>query len=167
MIYLFYLLLQSSKKEHRKAVFISQTTNTQLQSIREIILHSDFTHCILISCVSLDVVYMELNENKDVSDILASGRAPAEATKQLESMLLEWIAKTVCIYTMFIITKYDITHIYIYHNAFLYFLLFLYCIETGPECDRFGIDDYFVVWNELYLYHFLTLIILNSYLKFV
>lgn len=112
VLYFFYVILQSSGKEHRKAVFITQTTNTQLQSIREIILHSDFTHCILISCVSLDIVYMELNDNKDVSDTLASGRAPAEATKQLENMLLEWIAKSVCNCTIY---KIDINQL-LYHT---------------------------------------------------
>ncbi|CAG4971455.1 unnamed protein product [Colias eurytheme] len=81
------------KKEHRKAVFITQATSTQLQTIKEIIRNSDFTHCILISCASLDVVYLELNEGKDVTDAIASGRAPTEATKQLEEMLLDWIGK--------------------------------------------------------------------------
>lgn len=52
----------------------------------------------LISTVSLDVVYLELNEGKDVSDMVAAGKAPAEATKQLEGMLLEWIGKQVCNY---------------------------------------------------------------------
>lgn len=49
------------------------------------------THCILISCVSLDVLYLELNKDKDVTDIVTSGRAPNEATKQLEGMLSVWI----------------------------------------------------------------------------
>ncbi|XP_038209861.1 sec1 family domain-containing protein 2-like [Zerene cesonia] len=81
------------KKEHRKAVFITQATSTQLQTIKEIIRNSDLTHCILVSCASLDVVYLELNEGKDVTDAIASGKAPAEATKQLEEMLLDWIGK--------------------------------------------------------------------------
>ncbi|KAJ0176524.1 hypothetical protein K1T71_007703 [Dendrolimus kikuchii] len=85
---------EHASKDNKKAVFITQTTETQLRTICEIIRHSDFTHCILISCVSLDVVYLELNEGKDVSDIIATGKGPAEATKQLEGMLLEWIGKT-------------------------------------------------------------------------
>ncbi|XP_072949393.1 sec1 family domain-containing protein 2-like [Epargyreus clarus] len=84
---------ESASKEQRKGVFLTQATSTQLKTISEIIRNSDFTHCILISCVSLDVVYLELNEGKDVSDIVAAGKAPAEATKQLESMLLNWIGK--------------------------------------------------------------------------
>ncbi|XP_049873196.1 sec1 family domain-containing protein 2-like [Pectinophora gossypiella] len=85
-----------SRKDHKKAVFITQTTATQLRTIHEIIRNSDFTHCILISCVSFDVVYLELNEGKDVSDVIAAGRGPAEATKQLEAMLMEWIGKKQC-----------------------------------------------------------------------
>ncbi|CAG5045028.1 unnamed protein product [Parnassius apollo] len=85
-----------SIKEHKKAVFITQATATQLQTIREIIHNSDFSHCILISCVSLDVVYLELNDAKDVSDVIAAGKATTEATKQLEGMLVEWIGKKPC-----------------------------------------------------------------------
>lgn len=84
-----------ANKDQKKAVFISQSTSTQLRTIREIIKHSDFSHCMLISTVSLDVVYLELNEGKDVSDAVAAGKAPTEATKQLEGMLLEWIGKQV------------------------------------------------------------------------
>ncbi|XP_053609312.1 sec1 family domain-containing protein 2-like [Plodia interpunctella] len=87
---------ETSKKEHKKAVFITQATSTQLQTVCEIIRNSNFIHCILISCVSLDVVYLELNEGKDVSDIVAAGRAPAEATKLLEGMLQDAIGKTQC-----------------------------------------------------------------------
>lgn len=76
-------------------MFITQATNTQLQTISEIIRHSDLTHCILMSCVSLDVVYLEVNEGRDVSDVISSGRGPIEATKQLEMMLVGWIGKTV------------------------------------------------------------------------
>uniref|UniRef100_A0A2A4J3N2 Sec1 family domain-containing protein 2 n=1 Tax=Heliothis virescens TaxID=7102 RepID=A0A2A4J3N2_HELVI len=81
------------KKDQKKAVFITQATSTQLQTISEIIRHSDFTHCILISCVSLDVVYLEVNDGRDVSDVIASGRGSIEATKQLEMMLIGWIGK--------------------------------------------------------------------------
>ncbi|XP_041979051.1 sec1 family domain-containing protein 2-like [Aricia agestis] len=87
---------ESSTSNHRKAVFITQATSTQLRTINDIIKNSDFTHCILISTVSLDVVYLELNDGKDVTDVISSGRAPAEATKQLESMLIEWIGKKQC-----------------------------------------------------------------------
>nr|XP_026499658.1 sec1 family domain-containing protein 2-like [Vanessa tameamea] len=87
---------ESAKKEQRKAVFITQTTSTQLRTISEIIRNSDFTHCILISCVSLDVVYLELNDGKDLNDLVSSGKAQAEATKLLENMLLEWIGKKQC-----------------------------------------------------------------------
>ncbi|CAK1551211.1 unnamed protein product [Leptosia nina] len=80
-------------KNHHKAVFITQTTHTQLQTIKEIISKSELMHCILISCASLDVVYLELNKDKDVLDVVSSGRAPAEATKQLEGMLSDWIGK--------------------------------------------------------------------------
>ncbi|KAM3965112.1 sec1 family domain-containing protein 2 [Aphomia sociella] len=83
-----------SRKELKKAVFITQTTATQLQTICEIIRNSDFTHCILISCVSLDIVYLELNEGKDVGDVIAAGKGPAEATKHLEKLLLDAIGKT-------------------------------------------------------------------------
>ncbi|KAJ8731251.1 hypothetical protein PYW07_004415 [Mythimna separata] len=82
------------RKDQKKAVFITQTTNTQLRTISEIIRHSDLTHVILISCVSLDVVYLEVNDGRDVNDVMVSGRAPIEATKQLEMMLIGWIGKT-------------------------------------------------------------------------
>lgn len=82
------------KKDQKKAVFITQATNTQLRTISEIIRHSDLTHVILISCVSLDVVYLEVNDGRDVSDVMISGRSPIEATKQLEMMLVGWIGKT-------------------------------------------------------------------------
>ncbi|XP_063825674.1 sec1 family domain-containing protein 2-like [Ostrinia nubilalis] len=85
-----------STKEHKKAVFITQTTSMQLRTICDIIRNSDFSHCILISCVSLEVVYLELNEGKDVSDVIAAGKVQAECTKQLEKMLQEWIGKAQC-----------------------------------------------------------------------
>lgn len=78
-------------------MFITQTTSTQLRTIHEIIRNSDFAHCILISTISLDVVLLEINEGKDVSDVITAGRGPAEATKQLEAMLIEWIGKKVCL----------------------------------------------------------------------
>lgn len=78
-------------------MFITQTTSTQLHTIQEIIRNSDCAHCILISTVSLDVVFLEINEGKDVSDVITAGRGPAEATKQLEAMLIEWIGKKVCL----------------------------------------------------------------------
>ncbi|XP_045536535.1 sec1 family domain-containing protein 2 [Papilio machaon] len=87
---------ECAKKEHKKAVFITQSTSTQLQTIREIIRNSDFVHCILISCMSLDVVYLELNEGKDVTDVVSAGKAFTEATKQLEGMLVEWMGKKQC-----------------------------------------------------------------------
>ncbi|XP_061716299.1 sec1 family domain-containing protein 2-like [Cydia pomonella] len=83
-------------KDQKKAVFITQSASTQLRTVREIIKHSDFAHCMLICTVSLDVIYLELNEGKDVSDVVAAGKAPTEATKQLEGMLLEWIGKKQC-----------------------------------------------------------------------
>ncbi|XP_026761722.2 sec1 family domain-containing protein 2-like [Galleria mellonella] len=86
-----------SNKEHKKAVFITQTTATQLRTISEIIHNSEFTHCILISCVSLDTVYLELNEGKDLGDVIAAGKGPAEATKLLEALLLDAIGKSQCI----------------------------------------------------------------------
>lgn len=78
-------------------MFITQTTPTQLDTIREIILRPGLclTHCTLISCVSLDVVFLELNAGKDVSDVVAAGKAPQEATKLLEDLLYEWIGNTV------------------------------------------------------------------------
>ncbi|KAG6444474.1 sec1 family domain-containing protein 2 [Manduca sexta] len=85
-----------ANKEHKKAVFISQTTTIQLHTIEDIIKRSDFSHCTLISCVSLDVVYLELNEGKDVGDVIAAGKGPAEATRQLESMLIDWMGKKQC-----------------------------------------------------------------------
>lgn len=78
-------------------MFITQTTTIQLRSIEQIINVSDFCHCTLISCVSLDAVYLELNEGKDVSDVISAGRGPTEATKQLEEMLIEWMDKKVYI----------------------------------------------------------------------
>lgn len=51
------------------------------------------------------MVYLELNDGKDVSDMVAAGKAPAEATKQLESMLLNWIGKKVRFYSCFIQNK--------------------------------------------------------------
>lgn len=87
---------ENVSKEHKKAVFITQATDTQLRTICEIIRHSDFTHCILISNTSLDVIYLELNEGKDVSDVIASGKGPSEAIKQLEGMLLECLKKEQC-----------------------------------------------------------------------
>ncbi|VVC97547.1 unnamed protein product [Leptidea sinapis] len=62
-------------KEQHKAVFLTQATSNQLQSIKDIVSNSNFTHCILISCASLDVVYLELNEGKDVTDVITSGKA--------------------------------------------------------------------------------------------
>ncbi|KAI5635219.1 sec1 family domain-containing protein 2 [Phthorimaea operculella] len=85
-----------SKKDHKKAVFITQATTTQLRTVKEIIRHSDFSHCILISCVSLDVVFLEINEGQDVSDVIAAGKGQTECAKQLESMLVEWIGKKQC-----------------------------------------------------------------------
>ncbi|CAH4028408.1 sec1 family domain-containing protein 2-like [Pieris brassicae] len=84
------------KRDQRKAVFITQSTSTQLQTIKEIIHNSDLTHCILISCISLDVLYLELNKDKDVTDVVTSGKATSEATKQLERMLTGWIDKQPC-----------------------------------------------------------------------
>ncbi|XP_013194849.2 sec1 family domain-containing protein 2 [Amyelois transitella] len=85
---------ETSSKDHKKAVFITQATSTQLQTVCEIIRNSNFTHCILISCVSLDVVFLELNEGRDVSDVVSAARAPAEAIKQLEGMLQDAMGKT-------------------------------------------------------------------------
>ncbi|RVE50891.1 hypothetical protein evm_004458 [Chilo suppressalis] len=82
-----------SGKDHKKVVFITQATSTQLKTICEIIKNSDFSHCILISCVGLDVIFLELNEGKDVSDVIAAGKGQSECTKQLEGMLYEWIGK--------------------------------------------------------------------------
>ncbi|XP_045448073.1 sec1 family domain-containing protein 2-like [Melitaea cinxia] len=76
-----------------KAVFITQATSTQLRIICEIIRRSDITHCTLISCVSLEIVYLEMNEGKDVSDAMLAGKAQAEATSQLENMLKEALKK--------------------------------------------------------------------------
>lgn len=45
--------------------------------------------------MSLDVVYLELNEGKDVTDIVSAGKAFTAATKQLERMLMEWMGKKV------------------------------------------------------------------------
>ncbi|XP_045772551.1 sec1 family domain-containing protein 2-like [Maniola jurtina] len=82
------------KKDQRKAVFITQTTRTQLRTISEIIHNSDLTHCILVSCASLDVVYLELNDGvSNASDVTTAGKAGTEAAKRLERMLLEWINK--------------------------------------------------------------------------
>lgn len=67
----------------------------ELKTISEIIRHSDFTHCILISCVSLDIVYLEMNDEKDENDVISSGRAPAEVTRKLEGKLAVWIGKKV------------------------------------------------------------------------
>lgn len=78
-----------------KAVFITQATSTQLRIICEIIRRSDITHCTLISCVSLEIVYLEMNEGKDVSDAMLAGKAQAEATSQLENMLKEALKKKV------------------------------------------------------------------------
>ncbi|VVC97546.1 unnamed protein product [Leptidea sinapis] len=80
-------------KEQHKAVFLTQATSNQLQSIKDIVSNSNFTHCILISCASLDVVYLELNEGKDVTDVITSGKAVSEATKELERMLKDAIGK--------------------------------------------------------------------------
>lgn len=41
---------------------------------------------------------MEINEGKDVSDVIAAGKVQAECTKQLEGMLQDWIGKKVCIF---------------------------------------------------------------------
>lgn len=82
---------ESADKEHKKAVFITQTTSTQLQTIREIINVSNFSHCILISAASFEVVYLELNEGEDAGGLLSSGKAPGEANKRLNSMLLDWM----------------------------------------------------------------------------
>ncbi|KAL4716701.1 hypothetical protein ACJJTC_004820 [Scirpophaga incertulas] len=82
-----------SSKDLKKGVFITQATSTQLKTIREIIKNSDFTHCILISCVGLDIVYLELNQGKDVSDVIMSGKGPSECIKQLETLILDWIGK--------------------------------------------------------------------------
>lgn len=84
-------------------MFITQATATHLLTVSEIIRNSDFTHCILITTVSLDVIYLELNEGTDVSDVVAAGKAPAEATKQLEKMLQDAMGKTVSIYIFFIV----------------------------------------------------------------
>ncbi|CAG9561771.1 unnamed protein product [Danaus chrysippus] len=88
---------EHTKKEHKKVVFITQATSIQLKTIREITRNGDFTHCILISTVSLDIVFLELNEGRDVSDIVSSGRAPGEATKYLENMLNECCGKKQCV----------------------------------------------------------------------
>lgn len=87
---------ECATKDQRKGVFITQTTSTQLRTIQDIIKHSDFSHCTLISCVSLDVVYLELHEGKDVSDVITAGRGPAEATKMLEDMMVQWIGRSPC-----------------------------------------------------------------------
>lgn len=77
------------RKQDKKAVFLTQATWTQIQTICDIIRHSDLTHVILISCVSLDVVYLELSKDKDVSDKIASGKGVIEGTKLLEAILKE------------------------------------------------------------------------------
>ncbi|CAH2215956.1 jg2667, partial [Pararge aegeria aegeria] len=83
--------VERCKNDQRKAVFITQTNRDQLRAIGEIIRNSNFTHCILVSCVSLDVVYLELNDGlRDVTDTLAAGRAAAEGAHLLEQMLLSW-----------------------------------------------------------------------------
>ncbi|KAH9627875.1 hypothetical protein HF086_015319 [Spodoptera exigua] len=82
-----------AKKEQKKAVFITQTTNVQLQTIAEIVRHSDFTHCILISCMSLDMVFLEIHDDKDINTVLAMGEPVLEGMKYLEMKLIQWMAK--------------------------------------------------------------------------
>ncbi|XP_052741463.1 sec1 family domain-containing protein 2 [Bicyclus anynana] len=83
---------QSCKPEQKKVVFITQTTQIQLRTISDILRTCDFTHCILISTVSLDVVYLELNDGlKNANDVVASGKAGMEAVKMLEKMLVGWM----------------------------------------------------------------------------
>lgn len=40
-------------------------------------------------------MYLELNEGRDIGDVVSSGRAPGEATKYLENMLIECCGKKV------------------------------------------------------------------------
>lgn len=52
------------------------------------------------------MVYLEINEGKDVSDVIAAGKVQAECTKQLEGMLQDWIGKKVCIFINHVYQKY-------------------------------------------------------------
>lgn len=77
-------------------MFITQATWTQVQTICDIIRRSDFTHVILVSCVSLDVVFLELCADKDVSDKVAAGKGITEGIKLLEDILKESFEGKVC-----------------------------------------------------------------------
>uniref|UniRef100_A0A2H1V2I0 SFRICE_015326 n=1 Tax=Spodoptera frugiperda TaxID=7108 RepID=A0A2H1V2I0_SPOFR len=82
-----------AKKDQKKALFLTQTTKVQLQTIAEIVRHSDFTHCILISCMSLDMVFLEIHDDKDINTVLAMGEPILEGMKYLEMKLIQWMAK--------------------------------------------------------------------------
>lgn len=77
------------RKEDKKAVFITQSTWTQIQTVCDIIRHSEFAHVILISCVSFDVVYQEFCSGKDVNDKIAAGKGVSMGTKLIEDRLTE------------------------------------------------------------------------------
>lgn len=89
-------MLQFCRDEDKKAVFITQATWTQVQTICDIIRHSQFTHVIVISCVGLDVLYLEVSHDKDVSDKIAAGKGAAEGAKLLENVLRESFEGKVC-----------------------------------------------------------------------
>ncbi|KOB69594.1 Sec1 family domain-containing protein 2 [Operophtera brumata] len=79
--------------QYKKAVFITQTDSVHLQSIRDIIQNAEFTHCILISTISLEVLYSELVKDKDKCDAVASGQAPNKAVDLLTGMMYEWMGR--------------------------------------------------------------------------
>ncbi|CAH2096040.1 unnamed protein product [Euphydryas editha] len=100
---------ECAKKNQKKAVFITQATNTQLQTIHQIISNSDITHCIVISCVSFEIVYLEINNGKDVSDTVLAEKAQAEATNQLENLLINWVGKQQCVVEVVYIPLFTIS----------------------------------------------------------
>lgn len=83
-------------RSQKKGVFITQATSTNLNTVRDVIRNSHFTHCILITTVSLDVLYNELNEGKESPDSFNLAKANSEMMAHLESLLLQWIGKQPC-----------------------------------------------------------------------
>ncbi|XP_050684636.1 sec1 family domain-containing protein 2-like [Leptidea sinapis] len=134
-------------KEQHKAVFLTQATSNQLQSIKDIVSNSNFTHCILISCASLDVVYLELNEGKDVTDVITSGKAVSEATKELERMLKDAIGKEQYAVEVIYIPLFSITPTNVlfltppYHNMYPKY-------EGRLKPDSNSVDLYSLSHNE-------------------
>lgn len=74
-------------------MFITQAKAADLEIVERIIRGAKLTHCILISTVSLEVLFMELSKDNNACELVSSGQAPLKAEEFLMKMIYEWMGK--------------------------------------------------------------------------